>query len=248
MSGWRVWQDEKVAHGFAERRRGGLLGSDAQIETMLRLLSYIDAPQLSVLDLGCGDGVLLHAVMKAFSVGRAVALDGSPAMLEKAEVRFEGLGLFSDLVDFVEADFNETGWIEKLPISHFDAVVSGFAIHHSEDDRKRILYEQISQLLKPGGVFVNIEHVASVSSIGEEMFEMAYAEHLARWRQSNGEEITPEQVYVELQMRPDKAANRLTPVEEQLGWLREIGFRNVDCYWKHYELAVLAGFKPGGDG
>src|SRR5712691_12209344 len=99
MSGWRVWQDHKIAHGFTERRRGGLLGSEAQIETMLRLLGYVEAPQLTVLDLGCGDGILLQAVMSAFPVCRGVALDGSPAMLEKAEVRFEGLGLFSDLVE-----------------------------------------------------------------------------------------------------------------------------------------------------
>ena len=48
-------------------------------------------------------------------------------MLEKAEVRFQGLGLFSDLVEFVEADFNESSWVGKLAIDQFDAVVSGFA-------------------------------------------------------------------------------------------------------------------------
>lgn len=246
MSGWRVWQDTKIAHGFTERRRGGLLGSEAQIETMLRLISYVEAPQLSVLDLGCGDGILLQSIMSGFPVSHAVALDGSPAMLEKAETRFEGLGLFSDLVEFVEADFNESEWTDRLPVAAFDVIVSGFAIHHSEDEGKGTIYRQVFQLLNPGGVFVNIEHVASLSSIGEEMFETAYAEQLAKWRRSNGEEVTPEQVYVELQMRPDKAANRLASVEEQLGWLRELGFVNVDCYWKHYELAVFAGFKPAG--
>jgi tRNA (cmo5U34)-methyltransferase len=245
VSNWRVWTRPDVANNFTSRRRGGLLGGEAQIDTMLRLLKYVDTPQLAVLDLGCGDGILLQAIMSAYPVSRGIALDGSPAMLEKAEVRFTDLGLFGGLVDFVEADFNTPAWKDALPVHSFDAIVSGFAIHHSEDDRKRELYKEIFTLLRPGGAFINIEHVASETSIGEELFEVAYADGLAVHRRSLGEEITGEQVYEELKGRPDKAANRLTPINTQLDWLREIGFANVDCYWKQFELAVIGGFNRG---
>ena len=43
--------------------------------------------------------------------------------------------------------------------------------------------------------------------------------------------------------RPDRAANILAPVEEQCGWLRALGFQDVDCYWKYFELAVFGGFR-----
>jgi SAM-dependent methyltransferase len=240
---WQVWRNPEVAGRFADRRRGGLLGGDAQLAVMLELLRYVDSPQMCVLDLGCGDGVLLQTIMTTYPVKRGIALDGSPAMLEKAEVRFQDLGLFSDLVDLVEADFNDTAWIQRLPVPRFDAVVSGFAIHHSEDERKRALYGDIYSLLSPGGVFINVEHVASVSHLGEQLFESAYATNLARHRQEGGEKVTVEEVLEELRTRPDKAANRLASVEAQLGWLRDIGFHDVDCYWKQYELAVLAGFR-----
>ena len=37
--------------------------------------------------------------------------------------------------------------------------------------------------------------------------------------------------------------NRLLSMEKQLQWLRELGFVDVDCYWKWLELALLTGYK-----
>jgi hypothetical protein len=36
----------------------------------------------------------------------------------------------------------------------------------------------------------------------------------------------------------------LLVVETQLGWFKELGCQDVDCYWKWLELALLIGFKP----
>ena len=96
-------------------------------------------------------------------------------------------------------------------------------------------------------MFVNIEHVASPGPLGEALFERAYAESVWRFRTGRGEDVTLDTVWEELQTRADRAANRLTLMETQLGWLREIGFADVDCYWKHFELAVLAGYRPAAE-
>jgi len=61
---------------------------------------------------------------------------------------------------------------------------------------------------------------------------------------ANGGTRTLEQVTEEYRTRPDKAANILAPVELQCDWLREIGYQDVDCYMRIYELAVFGGRKP----
>jgi len=85
--------------------------------------------------------------------GEAVLLDFSELMLDEARRRFAS----EDRIELVAHDL-----AERLPsFARFDAVVSSFAIHHLEHERKRSLYGEVFDLLKPGGIFANFEHVAS---------------------------------------------------------------------------------------
>ncbi len=242
---WQVWQDEAVARAFTTTRRACIPGVKEQFTTLLRLVANVQASPLRILDLGCGDGIVLDTLLTVYPDAQAVALDGSLVMLQQAGERFATRDSAYPPVMLFQADFNTPAWLKTLHTDYrqFDVIVSAFAIHHSEDDRKRALYEEIYDLLAPGGVFVNIEHVASASPLGERLFEEMYAENMTATRQRRGESVTVEQVYAEFTIREDKAANRLTLVETQTQWLREIGFVDVDCYWKWVELAVFGGFK-----
>jgi SAM-dependent methyltransferase len=239
-----VWKDRDVAAAFLGERSLLIPDRQRQLEVLLRLLRF--APRSGpgprrILDLGAGDGILLATVLEAFPGATGAAVDFSPLMLEQARQR---LARFESRVDVVEADLGTPAWLDTVrEVLPFDAVVSGFAIHHLPDERKRGVYREVHGLLAEDGAFVNCEHVASPTPLVEEMFNDAACEHLYLRRKERGESVTPEQVREEFLRRPDRAANILAPVEEQCRWLREIGFRHVDCFWKLFELAIFGGIK-----
>jgi tRNA (cmo5U34)-methyltransferase len=167
-----------------------------------------------VLDLGTGDGRLLALLREGRPEMLGVGLDFSEVMLEAARERFAG----DRQIELVEHDL-----ADPLPdLGRFDAVASSFAIHHLEHERKRSLYNEIFDLLEPGGIFANFEHVASAT----------HRLHLAFFEA------------IEEPIQNEDPSDRLLDVETQLGWLREIGFDDVDCYWKWLEMALLIGVKP----
>ena len=178
------------------------------------LLELVPRAATRLLDLGTGDGRLLALLKIDRPHAQAIALDFSPTMLAAARQRFAS----DRLVTIAEHNLDAP----LLNLGRFDAVVSSFAIHHCADERKRALYAEIFELLEPGGVFCNLEHVASPSPAMHARFLDALG-----W--------TPE---------TEDPSNKLLDAETQLGWLRAIGFADVDCYWKWRELALLVGFKP----
>jgi len=169
-----------------------------------------------VLDLGTGDGSTLAAVLAVRPEATGVGPDFGEEMLRRARDRFEGDNRVSlgrhDLSEPLPHDENE----------HFDLVVSSFAIHHLDPARQHALYGEVFERLRPGGRFVNAEHVASPTQALHEEFLAA------------------------LGKRPDEddPSNQLVGTEQHLGWLNACGFVNAECFWKWRELAVVAGTKP----
>jgi len=184
-----------------------------RVEGEAALLEFIPASAGRILDLGSGAGRLLALVRSARPRAKYVALDFSPTMLAELRKTFGN----EPGVTIVEHDFDRL----LPPMGRFDAVISSFAIHHVSHERKRALYSEIFAAIEPGGVFCNLEHVASPTPALHRAFLKALA-----WEDED-------------------PSNKLLDLETQLRWLREIGFEDVDCHWKWRELALLAGVKPG---
>jgi SAM-dependent methyltransferase len=177
------------------------------------LVEFLPAAPRRVADLGCGDGRLAALVLEHRpDVEEMVVVDRSEPMLEKAQERFAG----DDRVRVVERDLAD----DLAPLGTFDLVVSGFAIHHLEDDRKRTLFGDIARQLRPGGVFANLEVVMSATPELQAAF-------LAAIGRAGGD---PE--------------DRCADVETQLSWMRDAGLQQVDCVWRWRGFALLVGEAP----
>lgn len=233
-----VWKSKSVVEHYLTGMRRGIPLASEQFDVMLRILKGSQIPMERFLDLGCGDGIIGHVLLDAFPQSSGVFYDFSEPMLDAARQR---LAAYPDRTVFICGDYGDEEWIGDMkPYAPFDAIVSGFSIHHQPDERKRTLYQQLYDLLKPGGVFLNLEHVAPASAwieslLDDLMIDLSYA---------NQQGKTREEVARAHYNRLDKDANILAPVELQCDWLREIGFEHVDCYLKIFELALFGGVRP----
>jgi ubiquinone/menaquinone biosynthesis C-methylase UbiE len=225
------WQDAETVRRFLDGRRAAIPYAADQIRLLLHLARHFVGAPRRVLDLGCGDGVLARAVLAEHPAAHAVLLDHSEPMLQRAEA---AMADYADRCSIRRAELAEPLAVEPP----FDLAVSGFAVHHLPDARKRSLYAEVHGLLAPGGLFVNIEHVASASPRVEQLFDALYIDAVA---EKTGKP-RPE-VEAQYHGRADKADNVLAPVDEQVGWLRQIGFLHADCYFKWLELAAFGGVK-----
>lgn len=235
-----AWRDRAVATRFATERATIVPESRAQIDVLLHVLRHRGMPVGRVVDLGCGNGVLLDAILSAFPDARGIGLDYSLAMRELA---VERLAVHGTRAVVGRTDLRTGDWTAAVPGS-IDVVVSGFAIHHLPDDRKRALYGEIFARLEPGGTFLDLEHVASATPEVERLHDEAMVRFQAAARAAAGGSVDLASVRAAYHARPDKADNVLAPIETQCAWLRAIGFGDVDVFWKWFELALFGGRKP----
>lgn len=234
-----VWKSGDLTRQYLTGVRGAIPSQTERIDVMLRLISANGRPIKRFLDLGCGDGVLGAAILTKYPSAMGAFLDFSEPMLAAARAQLD-----NGRHTFWRMDYGDPEWSRDMQKRvYFDVIVSGFSIHHQPDTRKREIYRELYDLLEPGGIFVNIEHVKSVSPWAEAIYDTLFVDRLVAYHAQAGSGKTRDEIAAEFYDRPDKAANILAPVETQLAWLREIGFTDVDCYSKTFELCVMAGRK-----
>ena len=239
---YEVWKSKEVAEKYLCGVRGAIPLAQVQIEIMIRIINSCNINIERILDIGCGDGILTASILQQHPYASCVMLDISEPMLQAAK---EKLANYSDKLDFLLLDYGDSQWIERVKTEGpFNVIISGFSIHHQNDSRKRELYSEIYELLKSGGLFLNLEHVSSSSEWVSSLFDEYFIDSLHSMHLRNGAEKTRQETEDEFYRRDDKAANILAPMEQQCEWLRNIGFQDVDCYFKVFELALFGGRKP----
>lgn len=217
---------DSAAEAYDESRRQLVPCFDEFYSTMLKMIPFPQDAALRVLDLGAGTGLAAGMVLKAWPNSHAILTDLSGEMLSKAAER---LTEFGNRVQYRVLDYSR----EELP-GDMDLVVSALSIHHLPGQEKHTLFEHIYQCLKPGGFFINADHVEAPTP---RLFEV----YRKLWIQSAREAGVEENVLAEALERTK--LDRLSTLNDQLRWLKDAGFLEADCYYKWYHFAVFGGLK-----
>jgi SAM-dependent methyltransferase len=118
----------------------------------------VSRPDPLILDLGCGPGSLAVRVLARLPGATVVAVDADPVTLAL------GRAAYSDRpgLRFLSLDLRAPGWTTTLGLAPgrlVDAVVSTTALHWLSGTELRDLYAALAGLLRPGGVFLDGDHL-----------------------------------------------------------------------------------------
>jgi len=187
-----------------------------------------------ILDLGSGDGLMVQELFKVDDDIEATLVDGSREMLSAAAKRLARLKKKC----CVNASFQELLVRDPLQNS-FDFILSSLAIHHLVAAEKKALFEYIYRHLVPGGFFLMIDVVLSPT----DDLEKWYLELWQEWINARAASDQKESLLPVPKEYKDNADNVPDPLLPQLQALQNIGFRNIDCFYKYGIFAMFGGSK-----
>jgi tRNA (cmo5U34)-methyltransferase len=183
-----------------------------------------DAP--AILDIGAGTGLLSALMLQKFPEAHITLLDISENMLDVARQRFSGQGnIFYRAADYSSAEL-EGPW---------DIVCSALSIHHLAPEDKHRLFERIFSALKSGGLFINADQAEGETTYFRQKYLDYWNEFLNDGPLSKGE-------YTEILRRRD-TLDRNDKLSEQLQWLHDCGFSDVDVVFKNRTFIVTVARK-----
>ncbi len=181
-----------------------------------------------VLDLGAGTGGFALEVVNAYPLVKCELADISAKMLDQARVKFAGDGRFSFReLDIVAGEFGH-GW---------DRIVSSFVIHHLEHENKRKVFAKACAALEPGGIFVNIDQVQACSQAVQDI-------HMRLWKKDVLAAGALEQD-LEDGLKRMEAMDINAELDDQVLWLEQAGFSEVEVVYRNYFYAVFVARKAG---
>ncbi|HWH76013.1 MAG TPA: class I SAM-dependent methyltransferase [Candidatus Binatus sp.] len=238
---WQTtWGDKDFIQHWSTKGSWQAPIRDVQTAMALRMIPHpIDMP-IRLLDIGAGYGALAAAVLHDRPNATAVCLDASRAMLQLGPEKNPDL---KDRMMFIQGSLESADWLKSVDGS-FDAVISSRALHHfSENQRRKTIFQEVFNLVRAGGCFINADNVrAATQSLGER-YRSARDEYLDRFvRQTSGGKMTLAEAKAATPSSYHGPHNNGI-LEEELSWLREAGFVDVDCFWKLTTTVVYGGFK-----
>lgn len=214
---------DKAANEYDQARKQIIPFMDIYYNTAVELTKQYKNP--TIMDLGAGTGILTQLLHQTHPESSITLVDMSHEMLSKARSKFSSIDTF----EYIEDNYLTM----KFP-SNYDIIISSLSIHHLTDKQKQELYKKIYDHLNKDGVFINADEVHGPTDKTEEMYKKLENEHLYN------QNLDKQKISEILERRKlDKPAT----LSDTISWYEEIGFKNVDIFYKYYRYFVIYGEK-----
>ena len=197
------------------------------LDGMVSAIPFQRSSAINVIDLGCGTGTISKRIKESFPRATITCLDLAENMIEMSKLKLSDFsGIRYQVGDFRNYVFDDT----------YDAVVSSLALHHLVTDEDKInFYRKIYEALRPNGVFFNADVILG----SNEHIQNVY---MSKWKSFMKKHVSEDEIenkWIPQYREEDRPAQLI----EQINWLVELGFSDVDVIWKYYNFAVYGGCK-----
>ncbi len=216
---------DRCANAYDQDRPKLVPDFEAFYGTALRVIPFSPEEQIRILDLGAGTGLFAAMLLEIYREAILHLTDLSEAMLAQARIRFGANPRVSySMQDHLDLDAAD----------EYDLVVSALSIHHLPDQAKELLFRRIFKALRPGGMFINADQALAPTERGERQYQSLWRKEVSA---SGISDLALRQALE--RVRADQNA----PLSDQIRWLSEAGFSDIDCWYKRFRFVVYGGFK-----
>lgn len=184
-------------------------------------LASLETDSPKVLDLGAGTGLFSSYILNKYPKATLTLIDLSENMLDIAKTRFQN----KPNIQYIAGDYTQFEYLEQ-----FDLVISSLSIHHLNDSEKKHLYQKVYSIMKSNSIFINADQILGNTEFLDSLYKSDWRNYI--------EHSGLDQVEISSAIERTKL-DRMTTLDQQLRWLNESGFTDVDCIYKYYNFVVM---------
>lgn len=249
--GWRGWLDR-----WDRQQEGYLPVREERFDLMCTAVAALHGESAHVLDLACGPGSISQRFLTRFPRARSTGIDVDPVLLTLGE---RVLGDMGGRLRLVHGDLTDPDWPTLLPRGPVDAVLTTTALHYLNADQLTRLYRQLAELLAPGALLLNGDHMGfgaeqpTLRRLAETVkrqrhhdeFEGRGVEDFDQWWTAleaySGALPPPDRLPFEAKRRGQRSrtGHRKPDHDTHVAALREAGFAEIGTVWANLDNRVL---------
>jgi tRNA (cmo5U34)-methyltransferase len=235
---------EDLSRQFMDYGRYFVPEREYQMHLIAGLLSDLD-PNACLVELCCGEGLLTELLLETYPAFTILAMDGSTEMIDRAQRR---LSCFADRCQFRLFDLASDSW--RGLAAPTNAVVSSLAIHHLPGSQKQVLFKDIYRNLASGGMLVIADVLEVVGAAGKNLAAEEWDRAVfQRSLELDGDYkafafFRSEGWNMHRYLDPEDI-DKPSPIFDQLKWLEDAGFIDIEVNWLSAGHAIFSARKPG---